>query len=91
MSSLVGMENSQVEFVQKNFICLISNVVVGRITNINITGNDMIVMFPKWEKLLNVLESQTPSFVPYDKFVPDGSVWDGTQFILPEIADENAL
>ena len=61
-------------------ICLINDVVVGTITK----RFELL----KWETFLKIIKSDNHKFIESDKIIPNGYVYDGENFIINCIEDE---
>lgn len=84
---MIRMENATDEFKQINILCLIDNVVVANISNIGIHVGCMQVFLPEWELLLKIFQSPNHKFMEYDSRVVEGSIWNGEEFIAPDVEE----
>ena len=78
--------NNLEETGEKNFVCVVDNVVVGNITSLKIqavNGEVVPVVFPDWKTFLKILQSPNHAFIERPIRIFPGTIWNGTEFIAP--------
>jgi|688.fasta_scaffold00827_34 hypothetical protein len=78
--------NNLEETGEKNFVCVVDNVVVGNITSLKmqaVNGEVVPVVFPDWKTFLKILQSPNHAFIERPIRIFPGTIWNGTEFIAP--------
>jgi hypothetical protein len=98
MSNLISYlqnKNNLEELQQKCFVCVVDNVVVANITNIQINMDNTLVpvILPDWQTFLKILQSPNHIFIERSIPIFPGTIWNGQDFIANEeqISEDNTL